>query len=158
ALAANPAAKSLNDLFLYEGLDDAAAAVIGASPAFATLRAFGAYSHKITPDGLRAIFNSPHLTGLTELNLPTWYGEEGARAIAEPRPKFCLRKLVMYGAWMSDEGVALLANWQGLESVRSFEISGKCEVLGPQALANSPVTANLRELDLSLSGLNRAGA
>jgi hypothetical protein len=158
ALAANAAAESLAELDVHEGLDDASAAVIASAPAFSKLRAFRAYRHTVTPAGVRSIFNSPHLSGLTELTLPAWYGEEGARVIAETRPKFRLRKLVLYGAWMTDAGVALIANWPGLETVRSLSIDGECEVVGPRALASSPHAANLRELDLGQSDLSRAGA
>jgi hypothetical protein len=122
------------------------------------LRVLSAYRHEIGPDGLRALFNSPNLVSLTELTLPGWYAEEGARAIAESRPAFRLRKLVMYSGWMTDAGVALVANWPGLESVRAFNISGRSEVVGPRALAASPYAVNLCELDLSLSDLSRAGA
>jgi hypothetical protein len=157
-LAENRAAESLIDLHLYDGLDDAIAALIANSPGFAKLRALGAHHHEVTPKGLRAIFTSPHLAGLTELTLPAWYQEAGAKAIAKTRPKFRLRKLVMYGAWLSDAGVAMIANWPGLESVRSLHISGRCEILGPKALASSPYARNLRELDVGLSRLSRAGA
>ncbi len=158
ALAANGLAESLTELDVHEGFDDKAAKLLGSSRSFARLRAFSTYSHTLTAKGLRSIFNSPRLTELTELTLPAWYGEEGARAIAETRPKFRLRKLSMYGSRMPDEATALIANWPGLESVRSFNISGFCEVLGPRALASSPYARNLRELDLGLSHLSRAGA
>ncbi len=158
ALAANSAAQSLTELDLNDGFTDAVAAVIASSPAFAKLRAFSVYHHTITPEGIQTFFNSPHLIGLTELTLPAWYGTEGARAIAESRPKFRLRRLIMYGSRMTDEGLALIANWPGLESVQSLNISGRCEVLGPRALASSPYARNLRELDLGLSHLSRAGA
>jgi hypothetical protein len=158
ALAANAAAENLAQLDIHEGFDDAAAAALASSPAFARLQVFRAFHHELTPKGLRTLFRSPHLTNLTELTLPGWYREEGARAIAQTRPRFRLRKLVMYGAWMTDAGVELIANWPGLESVRALEIDGECEVLGPRALASSPHARNLRELDLGLSRLNRAGA
>jgi uncharacterized protein (TIGR02996 family) len=158
ALAANAAAEALAELEVQEGLDDASVEVLASSPAFAKLRAFGVYQHEVTPEGIRALFNSPHLSGLTELTLPAWYGEEGARAIAGTAPKFRLRKLILYGAWMTDAGVALIANWPGLATVRSLSIGGECAVVGPRALASSPHAANLRELDLGLSRLSRAGA
>jgi uncharacterized protein (TIGR02996 family) len=158
ALAENAGAENLTELDINEGLDDASAALIASSPGFAKLRKLSAYRHEVKSDGLRALFGSPHLAGLTELVLPAWYGEEGARAIAESRPAFRLRKLVMYGARLPDAGAALVANWPGLESVRAFHISGFCEVLGPRALAASPYAVNLRELDISLSRLGRPGA
>ena len=158
ALAENDRAASLTELDIDEGLTDAAAAVVAGSPAFAKLRGFSAYRHKLTADGVRAIFASPHLSGLTELELPAWYGEAGAQAIAESRPAFRLRKLSLYGTRMTDAGAAMIARWPGLESVRSLQINGHCEVLGPQALASSPFARNLRELDLGQSRLSRRGA
>jgi uncharacterized protein (TIGR02996 family) len=158
ALAENPATESLTALNIHEGLDDKSAAFIASAPGFAKLRGLHAFHHDVTADGIRVLFASKSLAGLTELTLPGWYKEEGARAIAESRPAFQLRKLVMYGAWMTDAGVALVANWPGLASVRSLEIGGYCEVLGPRALAGSPYAVNLRELDLSNSHLSRAGA
>lgn len=158
ALAANTTVENLAGLDLQNGLDDAAAAVIGSSPSFAKLQSFSVYQHTLTPKGLRSIFDSAHLGNLTELTIPAWYGTDGAKAIAKSRPKFRLRKLVMYGGWMTDEGMALIANWPGLESVRSFSIGGHSAVLGPRAMASSPHAANLRELDLGLSNLSREGA
>jgi uncharacterized protein (TIGR02996 family) len=158
ALAANPATESLAELDVNEGFDDAVAAALASTPAFAKLRTLSTYRHTLTAAGVGALFNSPHLAGLTELVLPGWYAEEGARAIAESRPHFRLRKLVMYGAPMTDAGVALVADWPGLESVRSLNIGGRCEVIGPRALARSPHARNLRELDLGLSNLSREGA
>jgi len=158
ALAANTEIENLAELDLQDGLDDAAAAVIASSPGFAKLRSFSVYHHTLTSEGLQSIFNSPYLGNLTHLTIPAWYGTEGAEAIAKSQPKFRLRKLVMYGAWMTDEGMALIANWPGLESVRSLSIGGHSAVLGPRALANSPHAGNLRELDLGLSDLSPAGA
>ncbi|VTU00197.1 Repeat-companion domain TIGR02996 OS=Singulisphaera acidiphila (strain ATCC BAA-1392 / DSM 18658 / VKM B-2454 / MOB10) GN=Sinac_4455 PE=4 SV=1 [Gemmataceae bacterium] len=157
-LAANADATSLVELDTYDGFGDAAAAVVSGSPAFGNLRTLRTSHHDLSPAGVASIFNSRHLTALTELTLPTWYGDEGVAAIAASRPVFALRTLNLYGAWTSDAAAAQVANWPGLESVRDLTIGGHTELLGPRALAASPYARNLRRLDLTLSNLDRAGA
>jgi uncharacterized protein (TIGR02996 family) len=158
ALASNSAIENLTALDITDGFDDATAALLASSPAFVKLQSFGVYHHKLTPQGLRVLFRSPHLSSLTELTVPAWYGTEGAGAIASTRPKFRLQKLIMYGNWMTDEGVVMIANWPGLESVRELSISGRTQVLGATALAASPYASNLKVLTLALSKLDRKGA
>jgi len=158
ALKANANARDLTELEITDGLNNPIADVVGSSPAFSNLRALKSSHHTLTAKGVKAIFGSKHLTGLTELMLPTWYGEPGLKEIAASRPKFQLRKLNLYGAWTPDESVAAIAEWPCLATVQDLTISGHCQVLGPRALATSPHARNLRRLDLGLSRLDRAGA
>ncbi len=158
ALADNPSVCHLSSLDVYSGLNDDHIKILGTGAAFATLRTLSAYSHTISATGITSLFQSRSLVNLRHLTLPCWYGDEGAKAIAKSKPAFRLRTLSMYGNCMSDEGVSMLANWSGMSSVRKLHISSNSHIVGPEALASSPFTTELRELDLRLSKLDRAGA
>jgi uncharacterized protein (TIGR02996 family) len=131
---------------------DRTAAALAAAPEAKGLRALDlSQNDKFTGDGLVALCSSPHLVGLEELTL-AWFSPdtEALAAVAATRPAFRLRTLRI--DIPTNEGLAALARWPGLASIRDLNLT-MCYRLGRAgltALAESPNAVGLRALRIAV--------
>lgn len=134
------------------------------SPQLATLRSLAVLG--VDVDDLNVLAASPHLTGLRELRLESnGVGSAGVRALTEAATLTGLEKLDLSGPGYYEEyyenpiigmaGMAALAGWPGLASVRSLTLSGSdVRPEGLRALLRSPHAGALTDLSLRAGRLD----
>src|SRR5262249_32010098 len=82
------------------------------------------HSMRLTPAGVAALAEAPHLAGLRDLSLPrTPVEDAGAVALARSPHLRRLEKLAVYDCHFSNAGVEALANSPVLDGVRHLAIS-----------------------------------
>lgn len=118
----------------------------------------------LTAAFLRALGNGPELPEMRRLVFRGCRFEDAAvEALTRLSTFPGLEQLIIEEDFVDpevigDDGVALLAAWPGLSSVRWLEITdGRIGHEGARALASSPFLTNLRELDLTRNDLGGEG-
>jgi uncharacterized protein (TIGR02996 family) len=112
-------------------------------------------STRMGPEGVAALADSPHLTGLRDLDLgQTRVLDEGLRALAEGPTLTRLTRLDLFDAQVTDEGVRALASSPGARSLRCLDLMGQNRLTDAalRALAGSPHLGNLESLSLGGHG------
>lgn len=111
-------------------------------------------------DDVRAIAHSPHLAGLTELDLnDNPFGPGGAAALASSPNLRSLESLELGNCAIGPDGTGALAHSGLLQTVRRLNLaSNGIGSEGLRALVASPHLGNLRALFLGWNGLGDDGA
>jgi uncharacterized protein (TIGR02996 family) len=136
------------------GMGDEGIAAIAALPV-GNLRKLELINNKMGAKGARALAQSPHLRGLTNLGMGGC--EVGPDGAAELAASPNLDNLVFWelgATTLGPEGVAALAASPHLARLRELHLwNSRLKNKGVRAIANSPHLANLHTLDLSSNGL-----
>ncbi len=158
-LAECQAVSSLTRLALAgNGLDDAAARRLAASPHLRGLVALDLSHNRLTSDGAAAIAASAHLVNLAELSLANnGLGARGAAAIAQSG--LALRVLDLGDNDLRAEGAAAIAGSPALGGLEVLRLARNgIGSDGAGALAVSRTLTSLAELDLAGNGIGPGGA
>lgn len=147
------------------GLDDGGVRAVARSPAAPNLRALALNDNgQVTADGVKAVADSPFLTGLVELDLSgNDVSDAGVRAVAGGRATERVHTLRLAGNHIGDAGAAALAG-SGLLArllARNPYLDLRDNAVGPagaEALARCPDLARAAGLDLSGNYLGDRGA
>jgi uncharacterized protein (TIGR02996 family) len=142
ALAACPSLERLTTLE-FQGdwasyLGDKGATVLAGSVRLAPLRTLRLLNVGLGPAGMQALASSPHLTGLTELDLgdgsynTNMIGPEGAEAIAHSEAYQNLTQLILNSNDLGDEGLAELTNSSTLTCLEGLSL--KANDIGDEGL------------------------
>ena len=137
-------------------IDSAGIRSLADSPALDMLSELGfgkRQSPTITPGTLQRLLHSPRLKNLTRLILSnSRIGDEGLRQLVKA-PLSRLETLNLRDTGLTAKGAHLLANWPGLESVRSLVVAqNRLDTATIRTLVESPYAANLSELWLPSKG------
>ncbi len=153
-----PPIAELRELTLDGRPFDREIAWLAASPQLATLHTLSVLG--LTVDDLAQLLASPHLGRLRVLNLlSNGLGNAGVRVLTEAGTLTALEELDLTGPGyhesyyqdpiITEDGMAMLAGWPGLASVRSLTLEGsRIHAGGLRALLNSPNALALKTLSL----------
>jgi uncharacterized protein (TIGR02996 family) len=149
---------------------DAETAVLVASPHVRGLIGLTLHGNGLSSAGAQALANSPHLSGLRELDLGGWWdrtgfgnvndlGDRGAEALAASPYLRQLTDLDLRMNGIGDRGVTALAASPILARLRCLDLSDNpVRAAGIRALASSPHVAALRSLRLYGTRIEAEGA
>jgi uncharacterized protein (TIGR02996 family) len=111
-----------------EGMGDDGCRVIADAPQLASLRGLELRSNEIGPDGAAALAASPHVRGLTDLDLgggsytPNRIGPDGARRLARSDNFGRLESLDLVCNSIGDDGLTALAESPQLPALHSLNV------------------------------------
>jgi hypothetical protein len=137
------------------------ARLLAESPTLANVRRLVLGSPALTPAGLEALTQAPHLRGVAHLGLggSKRLGDEGARLLACWPFAEGLLELSVRDTGLSRRGAEYLAASAGLAPLRELHISDNAiGDDGLAALARSPYLTELRKLFASRCDIGSAGA
>lgn len=138
---ASPRLSRLNEV-TFPPLDEPLATALANTEAAKNLTRLRSSDGRLGDAGVRVLCDSPHLSGLTSLELPRHHiGPQGAHAIATA---FKLQRLELDENPLGDSGIEALSTMETLRELRLHRVGmGKT---GLTALATSPALRNLQTL------------
>jgi uncharacterized protein (TIGR02996 family) len=142
-------------------IGDEVVAALAQSPNFSRLRVFSAsFSQAITDAAAAALAGSPYLACSKSLDMSqTAITDAGAQALANSPRSACLTRLNMLLAGVGNAGLETLIQSPHLGALRHLTVGSRITDPGARALANTPASSRLRQLDLSYNRqLGVAGA
>jgi uncharacterized protein (TIGR02996 family) len=148
------------DLHDNEELGRAGLQLLANSPSAGRLTRLDLGGLTTTPQSLRVLADSPHLTGLTELNLRSHMVPSGldAGVLASARWLPQLTRLDLTGGRLGDRGLAALTGSGSLGRLRGLGLAGnRIGDAGARTLADCPDLAGLTELSLGNNPIGDAG-
>ncbi|MDY3561516.1 TIGR02996 domain-containing protein [Gemmata sp. JC673] len=165
ALAESPHLSSLRELQLYaNGLSDAGLIALAGAQSFGRLEVLGVGYNQFGVRGLHALAHSPSLPRLTDLDLrANEFGDAGCEVLARSPLAPRLTELRIATNRLTAAGVRHLAS-AALAGLESLDLLGQdahpndIGAGGADALAVSPHTTKLRDLDLTQTELGDDGA
>jgi uncharacterized protein (TIGR02996 family) len=157
ALAAAPWFRNLKRLAL-DRVEPHIFEALCALPAFPRLIALNLSDTELRADGVAALVRSKAFPHLLDLNLArNAFGAAGVEALARAK-QWKLAALDLRACGLRTAGVAALAGWKGLSTVRVLDVAANAAgAKGIAALARSPHAAALRHLDLGYNHFGQSG-
>lgn len=156
ALVNSPLAKGLEDLELsYNQLGQDLGEVLAHAPPLAQLRRLSMWSCGLRDGGLTALAASPHLRKLEYLGLNSnAVKARGVGALAQSPVAASIRALSLESNGFHDDAVVALSTKPAFRNLERLELGGvvidpnHVQRLGLEALLQSPLAVQLRDLDL----------